>query len=412
MNQNRIDRPASPPNPESKGSSFAESALLDRMYRTALLLTDTEEQAEAMVLKALHESVDNPDAAANSEIEHIRNVVDLSTTFDSHPDFRSHIRSSIVRRLLTNNFPIAFVALDRDEQLALYLHFYEKLSFPEAEKVLTIERGSFAAFLDAATSRVVELFLESLPTTERGLVLDEDDDEWIGKAICDAIDSLLPAAPDSLRSKSEQVADEASIGKKHVSASSGGSDISKMIGAGVILAAVLFASLWWLTADEAPPPRPIDLLALTLNAAGETVPDLSTSSEMALEEYVQQQTGRQIVVPRFRDSELTGASIASIDRDLDVPAISYRDNSEWGPTPFTVFVYSYKMLGERERGPRLASAVLRSLDSEISFTHAPSGTDTLLVWRHRTNIYVAVGVPQTIKSLEARTELQLPLGSR
>jgi hypothetical protein len=190
------------------------------------------------------------------------------------------------------------------------------------------------------------------------------------------------------------------------------SGIQRTVIAGVVLAGILAASLWWLSSGTNVSTANVDLLALTVSTAKTVKPDVTGSSEQVAEEYIFDQTGREIVVPLFTGATLAGASIERVTGNLSVPALSYVDNLGLEPAPFTVFVYLYRMLGSTEQGPRIASAVLRSLDNEITFTRASADTDTLLVWRHRANIYVAVGQPATINSLGERTELQQPVGSR
>ena len=379
----------------------------DGLYRIAVLLTGSEESAGRLLERVVRSNSDGRDG-------HARRIARLSGLINESAVLHQDPQIDVTRRLLADSirrsrFPEAFATLSASDRLVLILRHGEHLAPEEVETLLQLPLGAFDLRYDETLQRLFDQLRSSTTPVERQLLLDDDPDEWIGDMVRETV-RAFPAIPAPLAERLEEarIEIEGNVDRTN----SRRMNVTGNVVAALVLLSVLVGSLWWLRGDGADQPKPTDLLALSVERATDLHQDLTGASEQVAEEYLYDRTGRQIVVPRFRDASLVGTSVERLEKRLSVPALQFQDELAQTDASFTIFVYDYRMLGNEGEAPAISPAVLRSLNDEISYTLAPVKADTVLVWRHRTNIYVAVGPTTTIKSLQDRAELRQPLGSR
>ncbi len=166
----------------------------------------------------------------------------------------------------------------------------------------------------------------------------------------------------------------------------------------VLLAVLLIAAaglIGYVLSRPAPVPPPPDALARSVAAAAALRPALDTDLPAEARQFVRDEFGWRVGVPRFATVTLRGVAIARAAPAVEVPVFLYTDGDG---RDVAVFAYNYALLGQVPDRLPLARADYDDLDLGTPVLRQTNGHDVLL-WRDRDDIYVAVSdlPPETLQ---------------
>jgi DNA-directed RNA polymerase specialized sigma24 family protein len=241
------------------------------------------------------------------------------------------------------------------------------------------------------------LFSESGPE-QRVHLIDGLPDDWLKDSLS-AISRQLPSASDGLRSRiaasaGPQVRTTQSTTSVDAPARAGASapqkrrspvrPMSILVGIALVLIVGFGADYLHSTLSEEPEQ---DLIVLAARKAGSFRFDLRTSSRDRGERFLQTHTGVQSSIPEIDGTTLGGVGIEEIAPGVHAPAARYVDDSTGAS--ITLYALSYRFL-DTHPSIRLSSDVRTQIQSESNFDIHSLRSAQVLVWRHRSSIYLAV----------------------
>lgn len=165
----------------------------------------------------------------------------------------------------------------------------------------------------------------------------------------------------------------------------------------VVLALLLVAAaalIGYVVSRPSADSRSPNALVRSAEAARDLTPLLDTEDPLEAQQFVRSEFGWRVGVPLFgREPRLRGVAVAPVAPSVEVPVFLYDD----AEGEVAVFVYSYALLDQVPDRLRLAPTDYEDLAGAAPVLRR-SEDHTLLLWRDRDDIYVAVvnGEPERL----------------
>jgi len=155
---------------------------------------------------------------------------------------------------------------------------------------------------------------------------------------------------------------------------------------------ILIAALigMWLSRPPTPEPQTITVRSL-LDVVVDTRPSsdliLRGREALGLEQFIQDRLDRRVRIPEITDARLSGMYVETLTGGVEIPILQFRnvDDSE-----FLIWVFDYAMLERLAPDIVVDPGVLNQIAADDAFDIRDSETSTLVVFRHRDDIYFAV----------------------
>ena len=414
----------------SESTHIARTALLkhlDRVYEMARVLAPNEKRASKLVEATYRRAAQSPapddvdvrpwllrlllqtyatqrsDAATTSSVSTMRRPADLLQ------DFRFQAAEDALQRAL----PVAFALQSAREQLVLTLRDIVGLELREAAAVLDTDSGALDDEIGAARNALWTAARQELTKGERELIAEELTDTALQDALSRVVAPHLGPLPPTLRpsvsaiiekppSEAEMADDNApedvdtpppGAPFEPQRANNSGSQFGPQIRrASLTLLIILLTGLagYFFSSSLTSPstPVPTDLIQLSAQQADAVQPGLETRDPAEAEQFVEEQLGRRIAIPRIDSAMLQGVSIVEMDGDVRVPALLFAD--AMSDHRITTYAYTYAVIDRFGDQIQLAQDVRQELQEEQQINLHTSGDSGVLVWRVRDDIYVAV----------------------
>ena len=153
----------------------------------------------------------------------------------------------------------------------------------------------------------------------------------------------------------------------------------------VIFAAGLIGYLFSRVEPEDPEKN---LLSLSIQQLDDLEPVFRPGNNEQAERFALDRLGVRVLLPEIAQATLTGVAIVQFAPNAEAPVFLYED--QVSGRPFALYAYSYAFLDRNENLVELGADILRQIQEEHHFDLHDLGTDQVLVWRNRDDIYVAV----------------------
>ena len=143
----------------------------------------------------------------------------------------------------------------------------------------------------------------------------------------------------------------------------------------------------------------VNLVVLSADQADRVSPSVQSNAAEQLAYYVRDRLGWRVSVPEIDEAALLGVTIHEIAPGVEVPVFVYRDTRTG--LPITLFTYTYALLDRYEDRIELAREIKHTIAEERSFDSQLVDGNTVLTWRSRDDIFIAV-TPLDDPTLSAR----------
>lgn len=413
------------PQSQSGGPDRAFQQHLDGLYRFAQALTLDETRAVMLVeetcrraalelpsgtaggqerqrlyqiLAGLHRDT-IADAAKENPVEELDTPVMETGVEDNIPTYRRRVAEQVLERIL----PVAVTALPDELRALLVLCDVEGMPCDRAAGVLGIEPEAACRKLDEARQRVREAIYAGAAGQERQLLAASLPPDQVRASLERMFLSEFAPPPPSLRMSVDAAAastgvplnDDGRAPERNPGPVQGYTPQRRRSGKarlrGVLVAVLLVLATGlaaYFISRQVIPAGERNLIALAAEAAGDVEIDVETSSPEEAERYVQDTFGLRLTLPEIEQAPLGGVSITEVAPDVRMPVFHYED--EASGESIHLFAYSYALLDRNSDSVTLASDVLRQIEDDEHFDLHDLGTERVLVWRNRDDIFVAV----------------------
>ncbi len=165
----------------------------------------------------------------------------------------------------------------------------------------------------------------------------------------------------------------------------------------VVLAVLLIATaalIGYAVSRPSADSRSPNALLRSAESAQDLTPVLDTEDPLEAQQFVRSEFGWRVGVPLFgREPRLRGVAVAPVAPAVEVPVFLYDD----AEGEVAVFIYSYALLDQVPDRLRLAPSDYDDLAGAVPVLRR-SEDHTILLWRDRDDIYVAVvtGEPERL----------------
>mgnify|MGYP006270864777 CR=1 FL=1 len=383
-------------------SALPSTQYLDDLYTLARVLAGpdhADDLVETAYATALETSLeDRPDDQRAWLLRHLLDAHAAHRASDpAAASVANAVRQQAAEAIAARALPAAFAACSARERLILTLDVQATQPDTKLRDVLDRVVSSNGDRRAEAWSALRASLRDTLTGPERMLVdvaLSED-------AMQDALRTMLAdhmrPAPASLRRTVAQIVRDANRPDDEDDASADDDARFDAVSSGVWVRRVavglflvillglggygLFQSL-----SPAPEPNP-DLVAFSARRADGVRPDLETSDRVAAEKYIQTQMGRRLTAPVLTDARLQGVGVLNAGA-VAVPVLLYADSTTGGR--ITVAAYSYAVLDRIEDRVPIDTELRSRLSEEGAMIQRRAGTESVVVWRRRDDVFVAV----------------------
>lgn len=413
--------PSSSPRPASDSFDGLRQHL-SPLYRLAELLTGSSTESVTLVketyrraLQLPHEERNRPETRALLYRLLLDSFRDQSGLDVEEPVALQALHRRLARDYIDRSLPLAYLSLSDRQQLLLLLTAVERLSPPDAGKILGSDPAVIRQELQMAQTQLYELMLAKAGPAAREVLRQHYSEKDLRESLRRLFSSQSSSVPSSLRSAVEQLAAENIPQREPPSQRStlqeeenrqfaslrkyGKYTVMALLAALVVgLGALLFRIAFDGPSPEA---RGESLVVLTAQQATDVRPSISTTQPTEIQRFLGDELGRSVTVPDIAEATLTGASTKEVVSGMEIPVLFFTDRQT--DAPLTVFVYSYALLDRFSNRVYLEQDVLEQLEDEEYVDVRERDDETVLTWRRRASIYVAV-TPAEAGTLPNRIE--------
>lgn len=400
---------------------------LDRVYEMARVLAPTEKRASKLV-EATYRRATQSTAPASSEMRswllrlllqtYATRRSDAATTSsvstmrrpaDLLQDFRFQTAEDALQRAV----PVAFALQSPREQLVLTLCDIVGLELDEAAAVLDTNPNTLNDERESARDALWTAARRELTKGEQELVKEELSDGALQDALSRVVAPHLGPLPPTLRPSVSAIVDQptseapspdddasddfeapppASASEPAASDETNSRLGPRLRRMSVALLIILVTGLTgyllssYLTPSSSP--SSTDLIQLSVQQTNAVQPGLETRDPAEAAQFVEEQLGRRIAIPRIDSAMLRGVSIVEMDEGVRVPAFIFLDHTS--NQRITTYAYTYAVIDRFGDRVQLTQDVRQELQDEQQVNLHSSGESGVLVWRVRDDIYVAV----------------------
>jgi DNA-directed RNA polymerase specialized sigma24 family protein len=292
--------------------------------------------------------------------------------------------------------------LEKDDWALLFLSEIDGLTPDELVAFVDADPEQLVARLQELHAEVHDHLLSESTPSVRASLLESLPEDWLRAALTE-ISGELPDPGDGLRSRiaasagpqprSERppvpergpVADARPKGPSREGRTKHSiRPLSVLIGVALILVIGFGADYLHSMLSQEPES---DLIVLTARNAKDFVADLDTPSAERAERFLHTHSGLQVTIPAIENATLVAVGMEEIAPSVHAPAIRYMDDESG--LPIIVYTISYRFLDDNP-SVTLSSDIRRQIQSESNFDLHSTGAADVLVWRYRSNIFLAV----------------------
>lgn len=376
----------------------------DLATRRPSALPDTDEETRAWVFELLVETARQAPGEGTRFGEETADDKNSSDDDDGDRHFRRRAQERFLRRTL----PSAFAALTSAQRLLLTLCDVEGLDTAAAAGVTGRPEREVHQQHARARADLRDALRRMAPPPERTFL---EDDALPDSRLAEALrrmakrdltsppPALRPAARRALSRPSQAPGASAPPGEatpdRPSRAPAPGNEtwgkrspsrLSRALAAALLIA--LAGGLGYLGTVFLDGTGTTSLAALSAeNASGMTV-RLRTQRPERAEQFVRDELGRRLRVPRIEGAQLRGVGLAEVAPDERVPVFRFRNAASGRPV--TAYAYDYALLDRAEGHLQLSDTLRRRLREEGRVTIQEVGSQRVLLWRHRDDIFAAV----------------------
>lgn len=400
--------PEPPPSPVSvHASRDADEALLDHLdalYGFAQLVSQDGEAAARLVRDTytrafatpIPETVDPDDpgemrawlyrlllaerrASRDSQV-----ALSLAGDDEEMQARRFALSESLVERLL----PAALLALPSTMRLMLVLCDVEGLACEDAAEVVGMNDDEACEALVAAQETLVANIrgaaaAHEVPILDRMLEVPGG----MRRALADALERELDPLPPTLRptiplpERRTQV--EITEGRTR----------RRLWPLALLVALAASAAVFWF--QRRPPEATADdLIEVTADDAATATPTTPLADLDAAALFVLDEAGWRVTLPVIRGYRIDGAAMREVGPNVSVPAVHYAP-ADTSAGAITLYAYTYRLLDLAREHLTLDGAVLSGLEDERHTEQIDLARASVVVWRSRDDIFIAVAPPGT-----------------
>ncbi|MFO8232571.1 MAG: hypothetical protein R6U20_07880 [Longimonas sp.] len=328
---------------------------------------------------------------------------DHNASEHAEPDLRAHAAQALVQDTL----PAAWAACSPRDRTLLAARLGLDLSSEALASLVDLSAEDLETAVRSARSSLRASLRDMLVGPQRMLVDTAFPDAQLDDSIRTFLRESYGTPPSALRKQvaqtvqtertpSAQTRTQRTARRRRQWLKTGG------VIAGLLLLLVLAWSVrtLWPSPSE-PESETTDLLTFSVQHVGAEQTLLDTASPDSVQAFWTREQEASLSVPRIDRADLEGLAALPIDAD-PIPVLRYRDVD--ARAPLYVFVYSYAQLDRLEPNAKLPRAIRQTLDSEDTFVEQSVGERSVLLWRVRDHVYVAVFAPAARDTRPQRIE--------
>jgi len=422
--------------PEPDSSSRPLTQHLDDLYALAYVLVGPE-RAEALVAEAYRRATEVPPDERPDETRSwmIRRLLAAYAARQNDEGRTPSLRRSAARQTAERVVPVAFATCASHERMILTLDVMLTLDDAALAQALDVAPETARKERDAAWESLRAALRDLLAGPERMLADTALTEEILHDTLRDHLASDTHPAPTSLRSDvaallreaaaresedeepeaDQQEADQQeakafapSTRPQSASRSSAASAETKLSWRRILFGALsillLGAAAYVFTLAFSPSPEPDPTLtAFSARQVGAVSAPIQTNTPADAVRLLREEWQRRVNVPSIRNASLVGVSHLTVGPRLEVPALLYADSVDTGR--ITVFAYSYALLDRIGDPVQLDIDARRTLEQQGQPVTRREADQSVVLWRHRDDLLLAVAPHLSPETLRARLDL-------
>ena len=414
---------------ESDSPSRPLTQYLDDLYTLASVLAGAD-RAETLVTQAYETAAqtpprNRPDDRRSWMIRHLLDAHATATDADAGASIRHEAARKAVERVL----PVAFAACSTRERLALTLDVVLDLGPDARAAALDTDPETAADACEAAWASLQSSLDNLLASPEQMLVDTALHDDAIRDALRAHLSADAGPAPAALRSDIATVlrdtshdissssstsattdppssstprSSRASSRSRSQGASSGRSWRRILFGAVSLLLLGAAAYVFTLAVSPTSGPDP-SLTTFSARRVAEVSAPAPTATPAEAMRVLRDEWNRRVAVPSVTGAALQGIGHLTVESDLRVPALAYADSTANGR--ITVFAYNYALIDRIGDRATLAPDTRDLLTTERRPIARRVLNQSLVLWRERDDLFLAVAAHLSPDTLQSRLGL-------
>lgn len=401
-------------------SNKETQARLNSLYRVAVSLTGDPDEALRLLETTAGHVRDHSDLAKLGAAERFSRAVSVMVALHSEQraggepatgarSGRAALtdpeRMELLRPILERHIALAWALLEENQRLVLTLSDVEELGAERVAAALGTGVPAAEERVEASREVLVEALREAMSPPERAF------SDWalslplLREVLQQHVQEKLEPVPAELHStlgkKLKRVLQPAPSpaqprrAETSAPANSRRGAPSRLARLGTVLryglaaavVVVVIGVIGYLAAqyfEEAPE---TNLITLSAEQAPQITPGIQTDQLDEAERYIYEQSDTRLILPSIDRAVLVGASLTRLAPGVEVPAFLYEEHTG---DELALYAYNYRLLDRHGDRLHLASDVLRQIEDDTHYDIHDLGDRQVLIWRHRSVIYVAV----------------------
>jgi hypothetical protein len=387
--------------PASPDSVPSLTQPLDDLYTIARVLAGPEE-AGALVAEAYRNALQTPvdERPSDRRAWLLRHLLDAHTSHrrDTPSSGADAFRTQAAETIAARALPVAFAACSTQERLILTLDVQAQHTDTSLRDVLDRLGRNNRDLRAAAWASLRAALRDTLTGPERMLVDVALSEDALRSALHLMLTENANPAPSSLRRdvatliRTANASAAPNDSQAEEDEESGAPVLSmrrlRQVAAAFALVAVLGLGGYALLVGLSPEPTPEpDLVDFSARRAEGVRPDLTTADPVAAEKYVQTQWSRRLTAPVIAGATIEGVG-ALYAGPVDVPVLLYADSTTGGR--IAVVAYTYALLDRIEDRAPFSTALRDRLSQEGALIARDAAEQSVVLWRRRDDVFVAV----------------------
>ncbi|PQJ33773.1 hypothetical protein BSZ35_03385 [Salinibacter sp. 10B] len=386
------------------------AALVEDVYDHAANMPPDERPSDErswlfrLLIDRRHGSLSSTDAEIPSGTE---------TSFTDDP-FRREVAEQTAKRKL----PVAFAACSLHERVILALDVLASPSDTALATALDTTEANARTTRDQARSALRASLRDVLNGPERMLVDVALPDKALRAHLRTLLEDRFQPTPSSLRATVRDILERARAKREADAADSANASTGSLLStisnwhsvrplvwtlALVGVFAVGIAGWMYLSASPPSPSSPQSIVDLSVQRASEVTPAQPVTSADEAETYIRATWGRRVSVPSIKNASLRSVSRLQPGRNVTVPVLLYDDPPE--TTRIAVYAFSYALLDRLGSRGTLDRALRTKLATNQSLLDETHDDQSVVLWRQKDDIFVAVAPHLAPSSLRGRIQL-------
>lgn len=388
-------------------SSDEAPDLIQHVYEEATQVPPADRPADtrAWLLRLLLTAQDEPLDAAGAEVQ-----AKQETSFTEDP-FRRQIADSIAKRVL----PAAFAACSLHERFILAVDVLGRPDDEELATALGTSATNARSIRDRARSTLRASLRDVLHGPERMLVdvalpddtlrdhlyeLLRERFQPVPESVQDTVTAILNTARGNRESTSSTDTSSAGMLRSAYSRLRQRASVRSLLALVVLLivvAAGIRGTRYLLSSSPESSPT---LVQMTAEYAPEVSVTHATADPDAAQAYIEQTWNRRLSVPEIEEARLDGIGRLEILDAAEVPTLVYSVTD--GSGRLVAYAFDYAVLDQLEGDITMERDLRTRLAANQSLVEHEHAEKTVVLWRHRDDVFVLVGPSSEGASLTSR----------